>query len=241
MLGQNVASLAGLFGRDVKRVQAAGDGGGDAGSLPPGRRAQTRVSGVQVGQGAQPAGAGVVGDALDRCQFPLPVLASSVPAHAPLDLGPQQWVQAPQVDLVGPQHRRGRRAPTAEDRLFGVLDGDGPAGPLVAVPPLAGQGGASRAAFPLVAGVVPRAQAQRRERLLGADVDEAAPVAGARFLPGQPLIEVDGGAVPGTVVIPAELVVMTQSQRQVTGRPVRANPARLLLHSLARPEGLGRL
>jgi hypothetical protein len=47
VLGQDVAGLAGLRRRDVEGVQAAGDGGGDAGSLPPGRRAQTGVSGVQ--------------------------------------------------------------------------------------------------------------------------------------------------------------------------------------------------
>ena len=238
--GEDVAGLAGLPGRDVERMQAAGDGPGDAGALPAGRLAQAGVTGVQVGQGTQAAGAAVVSKALDRGQLPLPVLAPGVPAHAPLDLGPQQRVQAPEVDLVGPQHRRGRRAPPAEGRLVGVLDGDGPAGALVAVPPLAGQGGTSRTALPLVAGVVPRAQPQRRERLLRADADEAAAVAGGRLLPGQPLIEVGGVAVPGAVVIPAELVVVTQPQRHVAGRPVRADPARLLLHPLARPEGPGR-
>ena len=240
MPGEDVAGLAGLPGRDVERMQAAGDGPGDAGALPAGRLAQAGVTGVQVGQGAQAAGAAVVSKALQRGQLPLPVLAPGVPAHAPLDLGPQQRVHAPEVDLVGPQHRRGRRAPPAEGRLVSVLDGDGPAGALVAVPPLAGQGGTSRTALPLVAGVVPRAQPQRRERLLRADADEAAAVAGGRLLPGQPLIEVGGVAVPGAVVIPAELVVVTQPQRHVAGRPVRTDPARLLLHPLARPEGPGR-
>ena len=124
---------------------------GDAGALPAGRLAQAGITGVQVGEGAQAAGAAVVREALDRGQLPLPVLPPGVPAHAPLDLGPQQRVQAPEVDLVGPQHRRGRRAPPAEGRLVGVLDGDGPACALVAVAPLAGQGGTSRTALPLVA------------------------------------------------------------------------------------------
>ena len=239
--GEDVAGLAGLPGRDVEGVQAAGDGAGDAGALPAGRLAQAGITGVQVGEGAQAAGAAVVSDALDRGQLPLPVLPPGVPAHAPLDLGPQQRVQAPQVDLAGPQHRRGRRAPPAEGRLVGVLDGDGPAGALVAGAPLAGQGGASRAAVPVVARVVPRAQPQRRERHLRADADAAAPVAGGRVLAGQPPVEVGAGAVLVPVVIPAELVVVTQPQRHVAGRPARADPARLLLHPLARPEGPGRL
>jgi hypothetical protein len=78
-----------------------------------------------------------------------------MPAHAPLDLGPQQRVQAPEIDLVGPQHCCGRRAPAAEGRLVGVLDGDGLAGALVAIAPLDWEDGASRAAVPLVARVVP--------------------------------------------------------------------------------------
>jgi hypothetical protein len=133
-------------------MQAASDGGGHAGPLPAGRLAQAGVIGVQVGQGAQAASAAVVSQPLQRGQLPLPVLAPGVPAHAPLDLGPQQRVQAPEVDLVGPQHRRSRRAPPAEGRLVGVLDGDGPAGALVAVPPLAGQGSASRSALPAGSG-----------------------------------------------------------------------------------------
>lgn len=92
VLGEDVASLAGLRRRDVEGMQTASDGAGDAGALPPGRRAQAGVSGIQVGEGAQAAGAAVVSDALDRGQFPLPVLAPGVPAHAPLDLGPQQRV-----------------------------------------------------------------------------------------------------------------------------------------------------
>jgi len=241
VLGEDVAGLAGLCGRDVEGVQAAGDGGGDAGALPAGRLAQAGILGGQVGEGAQAAIAAVVSKALDRGQLPLPVLPPGVPAHAPLDLGPQQRVQAPEVDLVGPQHCRGRPAPPAEGWLVCVLDGDGPPGALVAVAPLAGQGSASWAALPLVAGVVPRAQPQRRERLLRADADEAAPVAGGRLLPGQPPVEVGGVAVPGAVVIPAELVVVTQPQRQVAGWPVRADPAWLLLDPVTWPEGLGRL
>ena len=185
--------------------------------------------------------AAVVRQALHRGQFPLPVLPPGVPAHAPLDLGPQQRVQAPEVDLRGPQHRRGRRAPPAEGRLVGVLDGDGPAGGARSGCPTGRAGRASRAALPLVACVVPGAQPQRRERHLRADADEAAAVAGGRLLPGQPPVEVGGVAVPVAVVIPAELVVVTQPQRQVAGRTVRADPARLLLDPLARPDRQGRL
>jgi hypothetical protein len=101
VLGEDVAGLAGLPGRDVEGVQAAGDGRGDAGALPADRLTQAGVIGVQVGEGAQAAGAAVVSHALDRGQFPLPVLPPGVPAHAPLDLGPQQRLQAPEVDLSG--------------------------------------------------------------------------------------------------------------------------------------------
>ena len=155
VLGEDVAGLPGLLGRDVEGMQAGRDGGRDAGAIAAGCLTQAGVAGVQVGEGAQAAVAAVVGKALDRGQFPLPVLPPGVPVHAPLDLGPQQRVQAPEVDLVGPQHRRGRRAPAAEGRLVGVPDGDGLSGAPVAGAPLARQDGAPRAAFPLVARVVP--------------------------------------------------------------------------------------
>ena len=100
VLGEDVAGLPGLRRRDVEGMQAAGDGGGNEGALPAGRLAQAGIAGGQVGEGAQAAVAAVVGKALDRGQFPLPVLPPGMPAHAPLDLGPQQRVQAPEIDLV---------------------------------------------------------------------------------------------------------------------------------------------
>ena len=60
--------------------------------------------------------AAVVRQALQRGQLPPPVLPPGVPGHAPLDLGPQERVQAAEVDLRRPHHRRGRRAPPAESR-----------------------------------------------------------------------------------------------------------------------------
>jgi hypothetical protein len=119
--------------------------------------------------------------------------------------------------------------------------GDAEPAAVVAVAPLAGQCGAPRAAVPVVSGIVPGAQPQRGERHLRADADATAAVASGRLLAGQPLGEVGAVAVPVPVVIPAELVIVTQPQRHVAGRAVRADPAWLLLYPLARTEGLGRL
>ena len=139
VLGEDVAGLAGLLRRHVKGLQAPGDRMGDEDALPAGRLAQPRLILAQVSQGAQAVRTSVVRQTLQRGQFPPPVLPPGVPAHAPLDLGTQQRGQAPEVDLSGPQHCRGRRAPPAEGRLVGVLNGDGPAGALVAVAPLGWQ------------------------------------------------------------------------------------------------------
>ena len=136
VLGEDVAGLAGLLRCHVDRLQAAGDGVGDEDALPPNCLAQARIIVAQAGEGAQPVRAAVVRQALQRGQLPPPVLPPGVPGHAPLDLGPQERVQAAEVDLRRPHHRRGRRAPPAEGRLVGVLNGHGAAGALVAVAPL---------------------------------------------------------------------------------------------------------
>jgi hypothetical protein len=239
--GEDVAVVPGLLRPQVEAPDSVRDRGRDAGPCRAGGLAQAGVVRGQVGQGAQCLAAAVVRQPLQYRQFPPPVLAPGVPGHAPLDLGPGQRVQAPQVDLPRPHYRRGRRAPAAERRLVGVPDRDGQPAVLVAHAPRGRQDGASRAALPAVAPVVAVAQAQRGVRGLRADPDAAAAVAGSRVLAGQPPAEVRIVPVEDPVVIPAELVVMTQPEALVAGRAVRADPARLLFERLAGTDRRGRL
>ena len=237
MLSEDVAVIPGLLRRHVETPEGAGDCPRDADAFPPGRRAQAGVVQAQIGQGAQRVSTAVVRQPLQRGHFPPPALLSAgVPGHAPLDLGPHQRVQAAEVELRRPHHRRGRGAPPAERRLVGVLDGNGQAGPLVAAGPLRRQRRPAGPALRPVACLVPGAQAQRRDRRLRADADAAAAIAGNRVLDGQPQAKVSIVCVPAPVAVPAELMVMTQPQGQLAGRTVRAYPARLLLCPLARAE-----
>ncbi len=161
VLGEDVAEIAGLLRCHVERVQSARDGLGDVDALAGDRLALVRVVPAHVGQGAQTVRACVVRQPLQRHQLPATVSSLGVPEHAPLDLGSQQRVQAPEVDLRGPQHGWGRRAPPTEGWLVRVLDRSGLAGAFIAVAPLTGQHRPSGAVLVAVAPVVAEAQPQR--------------------------------------------------------------------------------
>ncbi len=138
--------------------------------------------------------------------------------QAPLDLGPQKRMQAAKIDLAGSRHWRRPQAPAPERRLVDVTDRDWQAGPLVAIAPLHRQRRLSGSAFAAVAAKMPVAQRQRRLRQSGTDLDPAASVTRMGLLLGKPNLEVGGIAVAVTIVIPAELVMMTQLQGQLAGR-----------------------
>jgi hypothetical protein len=239
--GEDVAVFPGLPRRQVEAPDRVRDRPRDAGACLAGRLAQAGVVRGQVGQGTQCLVAAVVRQPLQHRQLPPPVLAPGMPGHAPLDLGPGQRVQAPQVDLPRPHHRHGRRAPPAERRLVGVLDRDGQSAVLIAHAPRRRQDSAARAALPAIAPPVAVTQAQRGIRRLRADPDTAAAVAGNRVLAGQPSAEARIVPVAVPVVIPAELMVMTQPEGLLAGRAVRADPARLLLQPLAGADRRSRL
>ena len=239
--GEEVAVIPGLLRRHVKAPESAGYLAGDAGASRPGRPAQARVVQISLGQGAQSPAAGVVRQPLQPGQLPPAGLAGRVPCHPPLDLGPGQRVQAPQVDLRGPGHRGCGGAPPAERRLISERDGNGQAGPLELASAEGRQRRPARVALFPVACLVPGAQAQRRECHFRTGPHEAATVTGNRFLPGQPPAEIDNaGALLALIAVPAVLMVETQPPGQVESRPVRAYPAgQLLLRPLACAEQRG--
>src|SRR5260370_3178029 len=94
--------------------------------------------------------------------------------HAPLDLGPDERGQSPEVDLRGPEHCRRGRAPALEGTLVRVADRNGQPAAFAAVAPLGRQGSPSPAALPAVAPPLAEAQPERGIRPLPADLDAAA-------------------------------------------------------------------
>ena len=162
VLDQDVSLLSRLAGRHVERFQAADDVADDAGNLTADRLAEGRIAvQVEFGQRAQGAPAAVVGQILHPGQLPLPERVLGVSEQAPPDLGPQRRTQATEVDLRGPQHRGGGRAPPAERLLIGVLDGDGEAAALISIGPLRGQPRSTRVSPRPVLALVPSAQPER--------------------------------------------------------------------------------
>ena len=189
------------------------------GRLLAGRLAQAGVVRGQVGQGAQRRGRGCSPPAAAAGTAPTARAGRRACQAMPHWISARgQRVQAPEVDLRRPHHRRGRRAPPAEGRLVGVLDRDGQPAVLIAVAPRGRQDGASRAALPAVAprragSTAPAARTPspgRRGRGSGRSREPA---------PGRPATgRSPRRPVPVPVVIPAELVVMTQPQAS-GGRP----------------------
>ena len=118
----------------------------------------------------------------------------------PLDLGPRQRPEAPEVDLPGPRLGRHRLAPPAEARLVGVADRRRLSVLLPLLPPLLAQRGPARAAVAAVAGRVPGTQAQGRLSQVRADRHGARAVAAERLLLACPLRET-GFPAPRLLVI----------------------------------------
>src|SRR5260370_26296252 len=81
--------------------------------------------------------------------------------HAPLDLGPDERGQSPEVDLRGPEHCRRGRAPALEGTLVRVADRNGQPAAFAAVAPLGRQGSPPPAAPPAAAPPPAGAQPQR--------------------------------------------------------------------------------
>ena len=101
--------------------------------------------------------------------------------------------------------------------------------PLVAIPPAHRQHRPARTPVTVVAGVVARAQPQRRVRAAQTHRHHTGPVPGQRALAVQPFVELGGLADRLLVAEPAHLVRATQQQLRLRDRPVRADPARRVL------------
>ncbi|MFG2006652.1 hypothetical protein ACGFNU_46650 [Spirillospora sp. NPDC048911] len=76
------------------------------------------------------------------------------------------------------------------------------------------------------------AEPQRGVRRFRADLDPAPAEAGKRVLIDKPGAEVGVAAAAAAVVIPAVLVIVAELKREVTGRPLRADPAGEMLNPL---------
>lgn len=137
VLGEDVSALTRLGWCHVEGAQPVGHGPHDVDRFAADRLVQKAfLLGARVRQRPQTVPAGEVHQALPGNQFPAAVRLPGVGEHAPLDLGPQQRMQPPKVDLRGPQHRHSARAPALEGALVVVADRrDQPSAP-VAVAPL---------------------------------------------------------------------------------------------------------
>jgi hypothetical protein len=164
----------------------------------------------------------------------LPALRPGAPGvdeQSPLELCGHQRPQPEQIDPATTRWRRGGGAPAAERLLVGVVDRHRLADPLVAIPPAHRQRRPARTPVPVVAGVVARAQPQRRVRTAQTHRHHTGPVPGQRALAVQPFVELGGLTDRLLVAEPAHLVRATQQQLRLRDRPVRADPARRVLHS----------
>ena len=145
---------------------------------------------VQVGERPRITVPCQVRQLLDPAEIPLigPGLLA-VGEQRPLDLGPQQRPEPPQVDLPWPGRRPFACAPVTEPLL--VIDGEENLQPLLlkAMRPVPGQPRPAGTARVLVAGRVPGAQAERGGGQVRADRDPAGAVSGEGLLEGKPVTE----------------------------------------------------
>ena len=208
---QEAGRLAGLRG-EVGQPQVA-----QHQACHPGGRGRNGCQ-VQVRQRVHVTVAALAGQAVDRPEIPscLPRLPG-VGEQRPLDLRASQRPQAPQVDLPGPRDRRLLRAPGPELRFVAEDDGNRLAGLFEPARPRPWQQGTAGPVVVAVAGVVPRAQAQRRTGHVRAGRDLAAAVAGVRYLAGEPHFEVSRAGL--ALVLPAAGVPLAQPPPGIGSRP----------------------